>query len=298
MWQRRNAKRETPEKKTRPPAATSGAVLTRENPGSHPLRESNPVRLVGSRYTNIDETVRIPRAKKRSRVCENDERHIAKVNRNSGQAYTDRSVEVCELFFLKTYSLSDGRVSRALKKYREGKAPCEDLRGRKPNPIKISPQTRRKDTCKTSDLYNIKKKDPNLTQGEKLEMETSHELHLRKAEKAQECMKRQNRNMNVALTLLRYVHSDNNSIETIERKFLVSGHSYLPNDGDFGCVETASKNRTLYVPKDWVQFRRNKMFVVHGIQCSDIVSVKRLQICNTRRRINLLADVWENKSCP
>ncbi|KAJ8886584.1 hypothetical protein PR048_012796 [Dryococelus australis] len=295
----------------------------------------------------MNETVQIPRAKKRSRICENDKRHIAKFNRNNGQAYTDFStvdvqshqprdgshtpntlvnkfylvvpsdtVEVCKRFFLQTYSLSDGRVSRALKKYREGKAPGEDLRGRKPNPINKRPeviaaivfksafehqknvrllqgsmsqgkqgmcerklleshaklnlhfQTPRKDTCKTCDLCNIKKKYPNLTLREKMEMETSHELHLRKAEKSRECIKhdssctnarthvismdlqkalpspkltvsdtyykQRNRNMNVALTNQHYVQSYNNSIETIEEKFLVSGHSCLSNDDDFG----------------------------------------------------------------
>ncbi|KAJ8892290.1 hypothetical protein PR048_004870 [Dryococelus australis] len=91
----------------------------------------------------------------------------------------------------------------------------------------------------------------------------------------------QNRNMNVVLTLMRYVQTNNTSIDTIEQTFLVSGHSYLPNDCDFGCND-------LYVPKDWydimAQLGQNKKFVVHAIQCSDIVSVKRLQNCTTRRR--------------
>lgn len=39
------------------------------------------------------------------------------------------SVAVCKKYFLQTFSLSDGRVSRALKKVYEGKSPGEDLRG-------------------------------------------------------------------------------------------------------------------------------------------------------------------------
>ena len=32
---------------------------------------------------------------------------------------------------------------------------------------------------------------------------------------------------------------------------MVSGHSYLPNDADFGSIETYSKDKQIYVPEDW-----------------------------------------------
>lgn len=105
-----------------------------------------------------------------------------------------------------------------------------------------------------------------------------------------DCCTGQNRNLNIALTLLRFV-SEDNSIETIEQKFLVSGHSYLPNDGDFGCVETASKNRTIYGPKDWYNImkdaRRTNKFVIHEMQTSDFVAVTGLQDYVTKRKKNV-----------
>ena len=31
---------------------------------------------------------------------------------------------------------------------------------------------------------------------------------------------------------------------------MTSGHSYLPNDSDFGMIEKAGRNKTMYVPND------------------------------------------------
>ena len=47
------------------------------------------------------------------------------------------------------------------------------------------------------------------------------------------------------MTLLQTNETD---IETIEQTFLISGHSYLPNDSDFGIVELAAKGKVIYVP--------------------------------------------------
>ena len=38
------------------------------------------------------------------------------------------------------------------------------------------------------------------------------------------------------------------AIEAVDRKFLVSGHSYLPNDADFDVIERAIKKYALGVP--------------------------------------------------
>ena len=47
------------------------------------------------------------------------------------------TIHVCKQFFLDTFSVSDCKVSRALLKYREGKSPGTDTRGKKPNPRAI-----------------------------------------------------------------------------------------------------------------------------------------------------------------
>lgn len=47
----------------------------------------------------------------------------------------------------------------------------------------------------------------------------------------------QNRNIKVVLSLMKYLQNENVNTETIDLKFLVPGHSYLPNDSDFSFIE-------------------------------------------------------------
>lgn len=55
----------------------------------------------------------------------------------------------------------------------------------------------------------------------------------------------------------RHVSSLNYMVETIDHKFLVSGHSYLLNDQDIGLLEKYKKYlQNVYVPSDWVQVVR------------------------------------------
>jgi len=76
----------------------------------------------------------------------------------------------------------------------------------------------------------------------------------------------QNRNHKIAL-LWMYVCAMS-SIETINHKFMVSGHSYLPNDADFGIIERqTNKCSELYVPEQWHEIiekcnRKNPFTVV------------------------------------
>ena len=51
----------------------------------------------------------------------------------------------------------------------------------------------------------------------------------------------QNRNINIALIWLKIVQPSDNNVETVDHKFMVSGHSFLPNDRDFGLIETKIK---------------------------------------------------------
>ncbi|XP_068619384.1 uncharacterized protein [Battus philenor] len=61
----------------------------------------------------------------------------------------------------------------------------------------------------------------------------------------------QNRNLQIALMWLKVVQSENN-IEIIYHEFLLSGHSYLLNDADYGIIEMAlGKMNFVYAPHDY-----------------------------------------------
>lgn len=79
----------------------------------------------------------------------------------------------------------------------------------------------------------------------------------------------QNRNIKTVLSLLKLVQSTEIRAESIQMKFLVSGHSYLPNDSDFAIIESrAKKNQNIFSPDDWYDVIRtcNKTAPFHLIQ--------------------------------
>lgn len=100
----------------------------------------------------------------------------------------------------------------------------------------------------------------------------------------------QNRNIKVTLSLLRLVSREDNGIETIDHKFMVSGHSYLPNDTDFASIENCSKKRTIYQPSDWysiIQDARTKnAFSLTVLDKDDFNSTKALERSITKRKQN------------
>ena len=55
----------------------------------------------------------------------------------------------------------------------------------------------------------------------------------------------QNCNIKVALTWMKIAQSSNNNIETVDHNFLVSGHSFLPNDRDFGLIKMKIKKKQI-----------------------------------------------------
>lgn len=241
-----------------------------------------------------------------------------------------------------------------------------------------------KDTCKTCDVYKIRLSDPTLSDGDRNKIETDHELHLRKAERARESMKAdkelamndpdiyvicidlqkalpfpilsvsdayykrnmyvyncgvhvlatekgffyvwdeskgsrgsqeiaacvlnhfhqfcmqkkhiiiysdtatgQNRNIKIALALMTFLQSQNH-VQVIEQKFLISGHSYLPNDRDFGSVEQSSKGKTIFVPTDWYSImasaRRRNSFIITEMHHLDFFSTELLEKAITKRK--------------
>lgn len=92
----------------------------------------------------------------------------------------------------------------------------------------------------------------------------------------------QNRNIKVALMWLKIVQALDNNVEIIDHKFLISGHSFLPNDRDFGVVEMAlKKNNLLFVPQDYYKIikncRKGNNFIVTEMKQEDFVSTKLLE---------------------
>lgn len=60
----------------------------------------------------------------------------------------------------------------------------------------------------------------------------------------------QNRNIKLTL-MLKALLVDHPTLQTIKLRFLESGHSFLPNDTDFGRIECALKyHQRLYTPED------------------------------------------------
>lgn len=55
---------------------------------------------------------------------------------------------------------------------------------------------------------------------------------------------RQNRNIKTVLSLLKLDQIMEIKAKSIEMKFLVSGHSYLPNDSDFTIIESHAKKNS------------------------------------------------------
>ena len=86
----------------------------------------------------------------------------------------------------------------------------------------------------------------------------------------------QNRNINIALFWSYAVTKL--GVNEINHKFMVSGHSYLPNDRDFGKVENAKKrHENVYTPQQWMKIveeaNRKKAFNVVPMKTEDFVGV-------------------------
>lgn len=103
----------------------------------------------------------------------------------------------------------------------------------------------------------------------------------------------QNRNIKVALACMHFLQ-DNSHIKVIDHKFMTSGHSFLPNDADFGVIETFSKGRVKNVPQDWydtiVKAKRKKPYCLKVMDQNEILSTANLEKAITRRRKNTLGN--------
>ena len=102
----------------------------------------------------------------------------------------------------------------------------------------------------------------------------------------------QNRNINVACMWMHIVSSSDFKYTVIDHKFMISGHSYLPNDRDFGNIEKANhRTQHIFVPDDWCTLvkkaRRNNPFHVTKMEMGDFVSVQNVRSMIVYRKVDV-----------
>lgn len=93
------------------------------------------------------------------------------------------------------------------------------------------------------------------------------------------------------LALMRFIQSDETNIEVIDQTFLVPGHSFLPNDSDFGSVELAAKGKVIYVPENWHEIMANcrskKKFMVSEMNNQEFFYTANLERNMSKRKTNI-----------
>lgn len=98
----------------------------------------------------------------------------------------------------------------------------------------------------------------------------------------------QNRNIKLTLMLKAFL-TDHPTLEKIYIRFLESGHSFLPNDTDFGKIECALKyQQRVYLPEDYMNTMRtckkNKPLQVHRMTPKDFLGAANLEKLITNRK--------------
>ncbi|XP_030765647.1 uncharacterized protein LOC115889720 [Sitophilus oryzae] len=104
----------------------------------------------------------------------------------------------------------------------------------------------------------------------------------------------QNRNIKLCL-LLKYILNKSSSLQSIYMKFLVSGHSFLPNDSDFGDIERALKyQQRLYTPQDYINViktsRKKSPFTIHTMNNDDFISSEILEKNIVNRKKDIIGE--------
>ena len=101
----------------------------------------------------------------------------------------------------------------------------------------------------------------------------------------------QNRNIYLVCLWLHTVACSYLPLTTVDQKFMLPGHSYLPNDRDFGNIELAKKKKqAIYTPDDWYalvqEARCRNPFSACEMKSEDFVSIKSLKSHIVNRKIN------------
>ena len=101
----------------------------------------------------------------------------------------------------------------------------------------------------------------------------------------------QNRNINITCFWMYVVSSNDFAYTVVDHKFMISGHSYLPNDRDFGSIENANRRtQHVFVPEDWCTLveraRTKNPFHVVRMKRADFVSTKTIRSEIVYRKVN------------
>jgi hypothetical protein len=109
-----------------------------------------------------------------------------------------------------------------------------------------------------------------------------------------DCCGGQNRSIKTAVAFMHFVQQDYHNIKVIDHKFMVSGHSFLPNDADFGVIEAYNKTRSIYDPDDWyegiMKSKKKRPFHLKVMTQSEFISVESLLKNITKRKTNNLKE--------
>lgn len=103
-------------------------------------------------------------------------------------------------------------------------------------------------------------------------------------------------NRNIKMTLMLKAVLSHSSLKIIRMRFLVSGHSFLPNDSDFSDVECALKHQQrLYLPEDYIRImeecRTKNKFKVSRMLSSEFYGTAELE----KQIVNRKVDVGNKK---
>lgn len=108
----------------------------------------------------------------------------------------------------------------------------------------------------------------------------------------------QNRNIKIVL-ILKTVLENHPSLQEIIIRFLVSGHSFLPNDSDFGDIECALKfQQRMYKVEDYLNVmetcRKKNSLLVHRMKKEEFVGTEDLEklIVNCKKDTNQSKINW------
>lgn len=101
----------------------------------------------------------------------------------------------------------------------------------------------------------------------------------------------QNRNIHLLCLYLHIISNPNLPIEIVDHKFMIPGHSYLPNDQDFGVIEQVKHHHPhIYIPQEWYELvrtaYRSNPFRVVEMETKDFMAIKELKKLVVNRKEN------------
>lgn len=101
----------------------------------------------------------------------------------------------------------------------------------------------------------------------------------------------QNRSIKLVLMMM-FILQNHKTLESISMRYLLSGHSFLPNDKEFGEAETALKRKDkLFTDEDYMktmrECRNKNGFDVKRMSTNNFFSVKCLEALITNRKVDL-----------